>query len=616
MAEKVEFELVAKTSGAVAGVNKVDEAVKKTSRATKKASKELSGMQQAGGAVLGKLDQLTGGLASKFVAVGSAAKLSGKAMKTALISSGIGLAVVAIGLIVEHWDAISEALGFVNKDLERQVELNAENLKLTTEQLSEIDLRIKLERKQGGNADDLIKKRKELIKLQKAQILLSIADLKTQELDLTNEAKKVGFWERFSNDFMKRTKGMNKVTRDMMGKITDEEDKLIKGKTSEIRKLEMLLLNIQISETPDVVKDTSEKDEEEAEKEKAAAIERIRKSLIDTEAEERIEKKRLIKEDFEEQIKLAEEYFGKESEKVKELRAAQKVAEDAQNKVFSDQDDAIQKAKDKKEDEKTEREQERIAKTLQSENAISIAKKRFAAEEIQDEVLRLEKLKEIDLLEAEQEAARLQVIVDNAKAGSDAKMDAEIALNEFLEDARQGNLKNVKKVSDASVKITDLESEAKRKSLEGYAGAISSLSSTLGQETAAGKGLAVASSLINTYAAITGALKAAQASPGAAVPGYAIAQAIATGVAGLAAVKKIMSVEVPGGGGGGSTQSASMPTAPQPPAFNIVGSSGESQLADAIGSQTQRPARAYVVSNDVTTAQELDRNIIEGASIG
>ena len=616
MAEKVEFELVAKTSGAVAGVNKVDEAVKKTSRATKKASKELSGMQQAGGAVLGKLDQLTGGLASKFVAVGSAAKLSGKAMKTALISSGIGLAVVAIGLIVEHWDAISEALGFVNKDLERQVELNAENLKLTTEQLSEIDLRIKLERKQGGNADDLIKKRKELIKLQKAQILLSIADLKTQELDLTNEAKKVGFWERFSNDFMIRTKGMNKVTRDMMGKITDEEDKLIKGKASEIRKLEMLLLNIQISETPDAVKDTSEKDEEEAEKEKAAAIERIRKSLIDTEAEERIEKKRLIKEDFEEQIKLAEEYFGKESEKVKELRAAQKVAEDAQNKVFSDQDDAIQKAKDKKEDEKIEREQERIAKTLQSENAISIAKKRFAAEEIQDEVLRLEKLKEIDLLEAEQEAARLQVIVDNAKAGSDAKMDAEIALNEFLEDARQGNLKNVKKVSDASVKITDLESEAKRKSLEGYAGAISSLSSTLGQETAAGKGLAVASSLINTYAAITGALKAAQASPGAAVPGYAIAQAIATGVAGLAAVKKIMSVEVPGGGGGGSTQSASMPTAPQPPAFNIVGSSGESQLADAIGSQTQRPARAYVVSNDVTTAQELDRNIIEGASIG
>ena len=72
------------------------------------------------------------------------------------------------------------------------------------------------------------------------------------------------------------------------------------------------------------------------------------------------------------------------------------------------------------------------------------------------------------------------------------------------------------------------------------------------------------------------------------------------------------------GGGSGSSQTGSLPTAPggSPPAFNVVGASGETQLADAIGSQTQRPARAYVVSNDVTTAQEMDRNIIEGASIG
>ena len=67
----------------------------------------------------------------------------------------------------------------------------------------------------------------------------------------------------------------------------------------------------------------------------------------------------------------------------------------------------------------------------------------------------------------------------------------------------------------------------------------------------------------------------------------------------------------PSGGLGGGTGATT-----QPPAFNVVGASGETQLADAIGSQTQRPSRAYVVSNDVTTAQEMDRNIIEGASIG
>ena len=63
-----------------------------------------------------------------------------------------------------------------------------------------------------------------------------------------------------------------------------------------------------------------------------------------------------------------------------------------------------------------------------------------------------------------------------------------------------------------------------------------------------------------------------------------------------------------GGGGGGS--------APQPPSFNIVGASDTNQLADAIGGQTQQPVQAYVVANDVTTAQSLQNNIVEGATIG
>ncbi len=55
--------------------------------------------------------------------------------------------------------------------------------------------------------------------------------------------------------------------------------------------------------------------------------------------------------------------------------------------------------------------------------------------------------------------------------------------------------------------------------------------------------------------------------------------------------------------------------APQAPSFNLVGQGGTNQLAEAIGSQSQQPVRAYVVSNDVTTAQSLDRNIVESASL-
>lgn len=74
-----------------------------------------------------------------------------------------------------------------------------------------------------------------------------------------------------------------------------------------------------------------------------------------------------------------------------------------------------------------------------------------------------------------------------------------------------------------------------------------------------------------------------------------------------------------GGSTGGTTTTPSFraaPTPSAPPAFNIVGSSETNQLANAIGDQNQQPIQAFVVANDVTTAQSLDRNIVNGASIG
>lgn len=62
--------------------------------------------------------------------------------------------------------------------------------------------------------------------------------------------------------------------------------------------------------------------------------------------------------------------------------------------------------------------------------------------------------------------------------------------------------------------------------------------------------------------------------------------------------------------GGGSTPSI------QPPAFNVVGATQTSQLAQTIAQADGEPLRAYVVASDVTTAQELERSKIEGSSIG
>ena len=254
---------------------------------------------------------------------------------------------------------------------------------------------------------------------------------------------------------------------------------------------------------------------------------------------------------------------------------------------------------------------------LESESLLSIEQKRFNAEQIEDELLRLQRLAEIDLLEAEQETIRLQAIVDNANAGTQAKIDAQIALDDFTEASRQTNLTRDKQITDAKIKISDSEAQAKKNNLDATADVLKNFSAIAGEETVAGKAFAVAAATINTYRGVSDALAAVTVTPFETALKFANAAAI--GVAGIANVKKIVSVKVPNTSGGGSSAnpSVSVPSAPPlPPAFNIVGQSDTNQLADAIGGQSQQPVQAFVVSSEVTTAQELDRNIIDGASIG
>ena len=47
------------------------------------------------------------------------------------------------------------------------------------------------------------------------------------------------------------------------------------------------------------------------------------------------------------------------------------------------------------------------------------------------------------------------------------------------------------------------------------------------------------------------------------------------------------------------------------PEFNVVGDSGINQLAQL----QQQPVQAYVVSGEVTTAQALDRNRVQNATL-
>ena len=95
--------------------------------------------------------------------------------------------------------------------------------------------------------------------------------------------------------------------------------------------------------------------------------------------------------------------------------------------------------------------------------------------------------------------------------------------------------------------------------------------------------------------------------------GLSIAGSVAGAVKAISDLKS--NKKSPSSASASSGVRSAAPRAPQAASFNLVGQGGTNQLAEAIGSQSQQPVRAYVVSNDVTTAQSLDRNIVESASL-
>ena len=165
-------------------------------------------------------------------------------------------------------------------------------------------------------------------------------------------------------------------------------------------------------------------------------------------------------------------------------------------------------------------------------------------------------------------------------------------------------------------KKADIEKLRKKQILNDASNTFNQIAQLAGKDSKVGKAMAIASATISGVEGVQNAYSTAQKSPITAVfPAYPIVQAALAGAVAVKNIAAIKSVDSSGkgqssvpniAGGGGS----------QAPSFNIVGATETSQLAQAVGSQTQEPVQAYVVANDITTAQSLENNIVEGATIG
>jgi hypothetical protein len=189
-----------------------------------------------------------------------------------------------------------------------------------------------------------------------------------------------------------------------------------------------------------------------------------------------------------------------------------------------------------------------------------------------------------------------QQLLDAKNEGLSAQQDAEYANAQWLKNLdkqkQQDRLEAAQALSDTFGQIANL----------------------FGEQTAAGKAAAIAQATIDTFLS---AQKAYQATVGIPIVGPVLAPinagiAIAAGIKNIQAIRAVPTPNNSGGGGGGISNSFSGATAQtQAPSFNIVGNSGVNQLAQL----QQTPVQAYVVSGSVTTAQALDRNRIENATL-
>ena len=138
----------------------------------------------------------------------------------------------------------------------------------------------------------------------------------------------------------------------------------------------------------------------------------------------------------------------------------------------------------------------------------------------------------------------------------------------------------------------------------------------LGKNSAAGKSAAIAEATINAYLGVSQVWGNESVLPEPFATAQKVVSTVGILASGLQTVKQIKQVPKPQGVKGGSSGGGGSPSGGSAPAFNIVGGNGgTNQLADTIAEQTNKPSRSYVVASDVSTAQEMDRNTIEGASL-
>jgi hypothetical protein len=568
--QKIRVEGGKEAEAAIQGVQNALEKFNKTASKNRDAVRLLD--KATGGAVT-KFQDFQKGITQGITTVKGLSKTF-KGLRVAIAATGIGLIVVALGTIATYWEDITGFISGSTEELKRQQAELEDTKKILNNEVDLLNSQLRLQELKGESTDEtLLTLRKTLLvqqELNKAELEENILLLEKQK----SRDNEITFFDKLKASFDIR-KGSNYqenlalITAEKKNTKTEEqielEDKINLLKKDRF-KIETSLATLDSNaekrrkkELDDEKKITDElrRQKLEAAKEDIKLQEEIDKALLTSKEELRAKELADLDLYYEQLIIKATLAGNVEQETLLALEDQKRTALKEQQAEFDEED---QEEADKRAEEAEKAQQVKIdeaEKILEAELDLEEKKRKFKADTLDN------------LIQLGGEESKLSKALLLAKQA--------IALQEFLIDI--GALQN-----KASIVTAETNLEAAK--------AGSSIAAGTAETAKIGfpQNILPLLAYAGQAAGIIMAIKAATSST----------KEVASSV---------------GGKDKGGSPAIQAPVV-SAPAFNIVGQNDTSQLAEAITGQTQAPIKAYVVSNEVTTAQSLDRNIVQGATIG
>jgi hypothetical protein len=538
-----------------------------------------------------------------FKQLGAVAMNALKGIKTGLAATGIGLFLVALGTVVAYWDDIKEAVSGVSAEQAKLNEETHKNFETSKEQLSTLDAQDNVLKLQG-------KSERQILNIKIAQIN---ATIEKGKIELENVLKTSKAEEAAAIQNYNMTKKIVDFTLEaalFLPKLMLKPiDLAIQGanKVSEILGFGKVI-SFDVGKTIEGLQDKASDfiagsifNVPELKKENEETAKEIRKSIADLENQKagfQLSIKEMDKAEAQKTIDANKE----KNDLIKSANAeAARLAIEQQNELNKRLEDI---AEQNFQNSLTEQEREILL--------------------VNDKYFELETLAEgnKDAL-AEIELAKMNELNDiNLKYQNIAYENDKVAKEKKAALDKEATEKEIAAAKAAAEQKAALQQQGLDTALQGVQLIASVFEKQKGVQKAAviaESAIGIAKMIIANKLANAGALATPQAiaTSGAAAAPVIAMNNISTGIgiaANIAATAKALKTlgggsapsSPPLGGGGGTGGGGAM--APQ---FNTIGSSGINQLATL----QQQPVQAYVVSGEVTSAQSLDRNRVQNATL-